>query len=98
MIRAGSNRSVPSAGRVSSVDSPPFFPAIAEAWRELRKGFLDTYRPELHYMRGPGPKWLEKHDAHTRLDRARASGRYDERACNSGLGNSVVSVIATRLQ
>jgi hypothetical protein len=19
------------------------------------------YRPELHYMRGPGPKWLEKH-------------------------------------
>ena len=22
---------------------------------------LDDYRPELHYMRGPGPKWLEKH-------------------------------------
>ena len=21
----------------------------------------DRYRPELHYMRGPGPKWLEKH-------------------------------------
>jgi len=21
----------------------------------------DHYRPELHYMRGPGPKWLEKH-------------------------------------
>jgi hypothetical protein len=21
---------------------------------------LDDYRPELHYMRGPGPKWLEK--------------------------------------
>jgi hypothetical protein len=20
----------------------------------------DRYRPELHYMRGPGPKWLEK--------------------------------------
>jgi hypothetical protein len=19
------------------------------------------YRPELHYMRGPGPKWLERH-------------------------------------
>jgi hypothetical protein len=22
----------------------------------------DSYRPELHYMRGPGPKWHEKHD------------------------------------
>ncbi len=22
---------------------------------------FDSYRPELHYMRGPGPKWLEKH-------------------------------------
>jgi len=20
-----------------------------------------SYRPELHYMRGPGPKWREKH-------------------------------------
>jgi hypothetical protein len=26
----------------------------------LRKA-LDPYRPELHYMRGPGPKWREKH-------------------------------------
>lgn len=23
---------------------------------------LDGYRPELHYMRGPGPRWREKHD------------------------------------
>jgi hypothetical protein len=22
---------------------------------------LDPYRPELHYMRGPGPKWRAKH-------------------------------------
>jgi hypothetical protein len=22
---------------------------------------LDSYKPELHYMRGPGPKWREKH-------------------------------------
>jgi hypothetical protein len=26
----------------------------------LRDAF-DPYRPELHYMRGPGPKWREKH-------------------------------------
>jgi hypothetical protein len=23
---------------------------------------FDGYRPELHYMRGPGPKWHAKHD------------------------------------
>ena len=28
----------------------------------IRMGYLsDHYQPELHYMRGPGPKWLEKH-------------------------------------
>jgi hypothetical protein len=28
---------------------------------ELRRLF-EPYRPELHYMRGPGPKWHAKHD------------------------------------
>jgi hypothetical protein len=23
---------------------------------------FEGYRPELHYMRGPGPKWHEKYD------------------------------------
>jgi hypothetical protein len=63
MIRVASNRWAPSAGQVTPVDRPPIFLAIAQAFRELRKGFLGTYRPELHYMRGPGPKWLEKHGA-----------------------------------
>jgi len=27
----------------------------------LMKRLFDPYRPELHYMRGPGPKWREKH-------------------------------------
>ena len=26
------------------------------------KALADPYRPELHYMRGPGPKWHAKHD------------------------------------
>jgi hypothetical protein len=45
---------------------------IAAALRALRRrlraaimrraaSMLDPYRPELHYMRGPGPKWREKH-------------------------------------
>ena len=25
------------------------------------QGLFDSYRPELHYMRGPGPRWREKH-------------------------------------
>jgi hypothetical protein len=35
--------------------------AIAQRWHRLRVSFFDPYRPELHYMRGPGPKWREKH-------------------------------------
>jgi hypothetical protein len=35
---------------------------LAETFRALKKGLLDPYRPELHYMRGPGPKWREKHE------------------------------------
>ena len=28
--------------------------------------FRKRYRPELHYMRGPGPKWHERHAARLR--------------------------------
>jgi hypothetical protein len=28
---------------------------------EIAETLADNYRPELHYMRGPGPKWCEKH-------------------------------------
>lgn len=33
---------------------------LADVWRRLIKDLFDPYRPELHYMRGPGPKWREK--------------------------------------
>ena len=36
---------------------------VAKAWREAIRELTDSYRPELHYMRGPGPKWAEKHQA-----------------------------------
>jgi hypothetical protein len=29
--------------------------------RSVGTWLFDPYRPELHYMRGPGPKWREKH-------------------------------------
>ena len=34
---------------------------LAGLWRKFVKELLDPYRPELHYMRGPGPKWRAKH-------------------------------------
>ena len=37
---------------------------LVNIWRRLRREIFDSYRPELHYMRGPGPRWREKH-AHT---------------------------------
>ena len=33
----------------------------ARRWRWLSNSFFESYRPELHYMRGPGPKWRKKH-------------------------------------
>jgi hypothetical protein len=30
-------------------------------WWRLTRALSDPYHPELHYMRGPGPKWREKH-------------------------------------
>jgi len=35
---------------------------LAETFRTLKRNFFNPYRPELHYMRGPGPKWREKHE------------------------------------
>lgn len=45
----------------ASNKSPLVSLAIASLWRSLRKDLFDTYRPELHYMRGPGPRWRAKH-------------------------------------
>jgi len=34
---------------------------IAALLHSLATALFDPYRPELHYMRGPGPKWRAKH-------------------------------------
>ncbi len=39
----------------------PPYDACRRRWRRLTSSLFDPYRPELHYMRGPGPKWREKH-------------------------------------
>ena len=39
------------------------FDAIASGWQKLVRIAGNPYRPELHYMRGPGPKWHARHRA-----------------------------------
>ncbi|MBR0716855.1 hypothetical protein JQ632_23240 [Bradyrhizobium liaoningense] len=36
---------------------------IVAKWHTLIRVAGDPYRPELHYMRGPGPKWHAKRQA-----------------------------------
>lgn len=40
---------------------PGLAQTLAILWHGLTKDLFDTYRPERHYMRGPGPKWQAKH-------------------------------------
>jgi hypothetical protein len=42
---------------------PNFTATLAVLWRTFCRDAFDSYRPELHYMRGPGPKWRAKHAA-----------------------------------
>ena len=34
---------------------------VMTSWHKLLNSIRDPYRPELHYMRGPGPRWHAKH-------------------------------------
>jgi hypothetical protein len=65
-----------TASTTTSPKSPRLLSVVAMLWRTLRRDLTDPYRPELHYMRGPGPKWRAKHgisepgDARAFADRA----------------------------
>jgi hypothetical protein len=61
---ATARKAAHNGGRTMPVLAAEF----ADILRQL-KSIFDPYRPELHYMRGPGPKWHAKHrpakvDAH----------------------------------
>jgi hypothetical protein len=34
--------------------------AASQVWERIWRALCDPYRPEQHYMRGPGPKYLTK--------------------------------------
>jgi hypothetical protein len=42
--------------------APSLASELADVVRNLDQALFDTYRPELHYMWGRGPKWRAKHE------------------------------------
>ena len=42
----------------------PRLSMIVTGWHRFIMIAFDPYRPELHYMRGPGPKWRAKYQGH----------------------------------
>ncbi len=43
--------------------APRLFATLADVFAGLRRDLFGAYRPERHYMRGPGPATLAKHAA-----------------------------------
>src|SRR4029077_1618578 len=54
---------VPLHGPLPCEDAMRLWSEILQVEDTLFRKIFNHYRPELHYMRGPGPKWLEKHSA-----------------------------------
>ena len=61
MTTARSTHRAFTARKATGLKVPGLAAEIADLFRNLATALLDPYRPELHYMRGPGPKWHAKH-------------------------------------
>jgi hypothetical protein len=73
--------------RATAVAFRPFQPAAGARFSSMARSatvgvlklwLFDRYRPELHYMRGAGPKWREKYPPPNRsgaIDPAGKEGR-----------------------
>jgi hypothetical protein len=48
-------------GQFSSTPLCQRLNVIMTSWHGLIQTARNPYRPELYYMRGPGPKWYAKH-------------------------------------
>jgi hypothetical protein len=59
MATIASSSTSPAA---QSHDRPPgLIGEIREFWQQFIVAAFHPYRPEQHYMRGPGPAWRAKH-------------------------------------
>jgi hypothetical protein len=52
-----------SSSAVKHGQSSGLVAEIKSFWREFFARAFNPYRPELHYMRGPGPAWHAKYGA-----------------------------------
>ena len=59
----------PSKVQLSSTTLCQRLNVIMTRWHRLIKIDRNPYRPELHYMRGPGPKWYAKHQGRIENDK-----------------------------
>jgi hypothetical protein len=50
--------SAPALGRDSQARA---FAGLGTSWQRFFNKLFNPYRPELHYMRGPGPAWRAKY-------------------------------------
>jgi len=72
---ATSRKAIRTGGRTTSAMAAEFADLL-----RLIKSLLDPYRPELHYMRGPGPKWHAKHRPAAPADAHPAPGLFHAEA------------------
>ena len=73
MLRDQIAHSRPAAAALGTSEDRSGIVFVGKLWRTLFRDFLSSYRPELHYMRGPGPRWRERHCAVPARDGARMS-------------------------
>jgi hypothetical protein len=52
----------PAEHRFKATYTEGFLPAVVMFFHEFMDSAFRLYRPERHYMRGPGPAWHAKHD------------------------------------
>ena len=49
----------------SKTKTPSIGRTVDDLWQTVTTELFGTYRPEQHYMRGPGPKYRAKHARNT---------------------------------
>jgi hypothetical protein len=81
-----------TAARSRHGDAPSFLANFANCLQGQLKDLSDPYRPELHCMRGPGPKWHAKHDSTTE------DFMFEKRHHTFGSGKSENSKVNSRNQ
>ena len=54
-------RPFPSNFTDETLNPRTYLQYASQIWAQIRRPLHDSYRPERHYMRGPGPKYRARH-------------------------------------